>query len=127
MGKIFLGIILAISVIIVSKPLRERVQPHVQFLFDPFYEWSTQNQVRDIQNELQAHLALGRPFPEKRTFSDHLKRLNKGADASVDPWGTPYYLEGSRRSFRVGSAGPDRIPKTADDILSTPSGGSGRR
>ena len=42
------------------------------------------------------------------------------AGAALDPWGTPYFLVRERRSFRVSSAGADRLPNTADDIHSTP-------
>lgn len=47
------------------------------------------------------------------------KGLPNYRNAGTDPWGTPYYLKRDRFNYRVGSAGPDKLMGTDDDIVST--------
>ena len=39
------------------------------------------------------------------------------SSSEFDPWGNLYYLQAGRRSYRVGSMGPDGVQGTDDDIF----------
>lgn len=118
MGKILLFLLIVAAAIVTIDPLRERARPHVQFAFDPFYEWSTRNRVDEIKDMVREEDQLGRPIPTPRQFSDFLEGRDTQRNAAMDPWGTPFYLVTTRKGFRVGSAGRDMERGTADDILS---------
>ncbi|HEX2201957.1 MAG TPA: hypothetical protein VHG91_01610 [Longimicrobium sp.] len=118
MGKILVLVLVAAAAVVTIDPLRERVRPHMQFAFDPFYEWSTRNRVDEIKDMVKEEDQLGRPIPSARQFSAFLEQRDTHRDAAMDPWGTPYYLVKTRKGFRVGSAGRDMAQGTEDDILS---------
>ena len=118
MGKILLFLLVVAAAIVMIDPLRERVRPHVQFAFDPFYEWSTRNRVDEIKDMVREEDQLGRPIPSPRHFSEFLEERDMQHNAALDPWGTPYYLVKTRKGFRVGSAGRDMERGTTDDIVS---------
>lgn len=112
-------LIFLIAAVVFVQPLRERALPHVEFALNPIYEWQTKNRVNSISRELVRARAEGTKFPRPREFQAFLTE-REGAEAALDPWGEPYFLFRDRRSFRVSSAGPDRLANTEDDIHSTP-------
>lgn len=65
-----------------------------------------------IANQLEARVGRGEGFPAgwegwlRRDYSGHAE----------DPWGHIYYLKVDDRGFTVGSAGPDGVEHTKDDI-----------
>lgn len=119
MSRIVLLVLVAILIVVVWRPARETVQPHVQFAFDPVYEWSTRNKVKELTGDLRQQVILGRTLPRPAEYAAFVEG-SRGDGSSNDPWGTPYYLLLERRTFQVGSAGPDRQPGTPDDILGEP-------
>jgi hypothetical protein len=119
MSRIFWILVLMIGAVVFVKPLRERASPHVEFALNPLYEWEAKNRVNSIYRVLERARAEGNPLPRPKDFEDFLTE-REGAGSALDPWGTAYFLVRERRSFRVSSAGPDRLPNTADDIHSTP-------
>lgn len=68
--------------------------------------------VRAMADQLDVRLGRAEGLPER--FDGWLRRDYSGSE--FDPWGNMYYLQASRRSYRVGSMGPDGIQGTDDDI-----------
>lgn len=108
-----------VGAVLFVKPLRERVRPEIEYAMTPLYRWEAKNRVNEIYRILQRERAQGQQIPRPREFQRFLT-MREGADAALDPWGEPFYLESSRRVVRVGSAGPDRARGTDDDIHSKP-------
>jgi hypothetical protein len=117
MGRLFAVLLLLIVVVIVSRPLRQRVEPHVQFALDPIYGWSAKNRVAELEKLLEDQKSMGRPIPPPRDFLQFIQQQDP-TGGGVDPWGNPYFLIATRTTFQVGSAGKDGQPQTDDDILS---------
>lgn len=116
-----LGILLVLVAAVVLVPsLRERVMPRLQPALNPAYEWSARNRVNEIVKLVHEEEALGRPLPNPRRFAAFVDQRDFQEGAGTDPWGSPYYLRLSRKTYVVGSAGKDRIPNNADDIVSAP-------
>jgi hypothetical protein len=120
MSKLIGFLLLAIGAVVLVPALRERAMPHVAPALDPFYSWSARNRVSEIVDLLHEEETLGRTIPAPRDFAEFVDRRDMKKGASLDPWGTPFYLQLTRRTYLVGSAGKDRVPRTADDILSEP-------
>jgi len=117
MRKFFLLLLAALVVVLVSRPLREKAQPHVQFAIDPIYGWSAKNRVGELEKLLEQQVSAGRTIPSPRDFMGFIAREDPSG-GGVDPWGTPYYMISTRTTFQVGSAGANRQAGDADDILS---------
>ena len=100
-------------------PVRERVRPHIQPLLDPIYEWSARNRVSTLLKYVQEEESIGRSIPTPHEFPDFVERRDVQANASMDPWGNPYYLHVMRRGYYVGSAGRDQVQGNADDVVSS--------
>ncbi len=120
MSKLLGFLLLAIGAVVLVPALRERAMPHVAPALDPFYSWSARNRVSEIVDLLREEETLGRGIPAPRDFAKFVDQRDFQKGASLDPWGTPFYLQVRRRTYVVGSAGKDRLPRTADDILSEP-------
>jgi hypothetical protein len=84
------------------------------------YEWNARTRVNDIRDVVKRAEATGRPVPTGEAFATFVDSEDMQEDASVDPWGTPYYIILAPTTFQVGSAGKDREPGTSDDILCNP-------
>lgn len=117
MGRVFWGILIA-GVLLATPGVRHWLEPHVLPLLDPLYEWRARSEVEEISRLLQRREATGKESPSPRDLPALLDQ-ESGSNASLDPWGTPFYLHRERRSLRVGSAGRDRVLGTGDDILSS--------
>ncbi len=66
-----------------------------------------------MANQLDARLSRGEGLPDR--FDGWLRRDYTGSE--FDPWDRMYYLQAGRRSYRVGSMGPDGVQGTDDDIF----------
>jgi hypothetical protein len=119
-GKIFWLLVAAVAVVVLVPPVRQKAQPYLQPALDPVYEWNARTRVNDIRDVVKRAEATGRPIPTGAAFAPFVDAEDMQEDASVDPWGTPYYILVSQASFVVGSAGKDREAGTLDDILCTP-------
>lgn len=119
MSRIFWILVLLMGAVVFVKPLREWASPHVEFALNPLYEWEAKNRVNSLYRVLERARAEGNALPRPRDFQDFVAE-REGANAALDPWGTPYFLVRDRKFFRVSSAGADRLPNTTDDIHSTP-------
>ena len=119
-SKIFWLLMGLIAVVVLVPPVRARVWPKLQPALNPVYEWNARTRVNDIRDVVKRADATGRPIPTGEAFAHFVDTEDMQQDASLDPWGTPYYILFDRATFQVGSAGKDRQPGTADDILSKP-------
>lgn len=71
--------------------------------------------LKAMADQLDARLGRAEGFPGN--FEGWLRRDYTGPE--TDPWGRPWYIEPGRRSYVVGTMGPDGQPGTADDITVT--------
>jgi hypothetical protein len=117
MSRIFWLLALALVAVLTIQPLRERARPQIEFVLNPIYRWEAKNRVNEIYRVLERERAQGTPIPTPRHFNAFLAQRD-GADAAVDPWKEPFYLAATRRSYYVGSAGPDRLRGNEDDLVS---------
>lgn len=116
----WLAVLLVIFAMLVP-PVREKVWPKVQPAFNPLYEWNAKNEVNEIRDIVKRADAVGKPIPlDPGAFSAFVTTESMQEAAAEDPWGTPFYISVNGMSFQIGSAGKDRVPDTADDILSNP-------
>jgi hypothetical protein len=119
-SKLFWALVIAVAVVVLVPPVRERVWPKLQPAFNPLYEWNAKNEVNGLRDVVKRADATGRTVPTDERFGAFVNSEAMVQDASIDPWGTPFYISLSGSTFQVGSAGRDRQPGTADDILSAP-------
>ncbi|MDB4950141.1 MAG: hypothetical protein JWM27_2790 [Gemmatimonadetes bacterium] len=117
MSRLLLILVALIVLVLVSRPLRERVEPHVQFALDPIYGWSAKNRVTELKKLLEDQKSMGRTLPPPRDFLQFIQQQDP-TGGGVDPWGNPYYLLATRTTFQVGSPGKDGVANTTDDVLS---------
>lgn len=119
--KLFLLLLICVAAVVMVPALRERVWPKVQPAFNPLYEWSARNRVNEISDLVKRADSIGHTVPAGGpAFDAFVDAEDTQENASIDPWGTPYYIVFNGSSFQIGSAGKDRQPNTGDDILSTP-------
>jgi hypothetical protein len=117
MSRILGILVLVLAAVLLLPTLRERARPQIEWALTPVYRWEAKNRVNELHRVLTRERATGGQLPQPRQFQQFIVRT-EGAPASLDPWGEPYYLETTRTTIRVGSAGPDRVRGTADDIHS---------
>src|SRR3712207_149086 len=119
MSRILLLLLFLLAAVLTIKPLRERARPQIEYALNPIYRWEAKNRVKDIQRVLERERSQERTLPRPREFQRFIT-TREGPQAAIDPWNQPYYLVMTRRTFQVGSMGPDRQRNTPDDILSQP-------
>jgi hypothetical protein len=117
MARILGVLVILLATVLLVPPLRERARPQIEYVLNPVYRWEAKNRVHAIQRVLERERSQGSILPRPREFNRFLA-AREGAQAAVDPWNEPYFLVTTRRTFRVGSSGPDRQRNTTDDILS---------
>jgi hypothetical protein len=118
-SRIMWVLVFLLAAVLLVPSLRARARPQIEYVLNPVYRWEARNRVHAVQKVLEREQSQGGVFPRPRDFTTFLVN-NEGADAALDPWNQPYFLIATRRTFQVGSSGPDRQRNTADDILSTP-------
>jgi hypothetical protein len=118
--KLFLVLLVAVAAVVMVPQLRAKVWPKVQPALNPLYEWSAKNRVNEIRDLVKRADAQGHSVPSGAAFAQFVDNEDLQQNASQDPWGNAYYIMFSGSTFQIGSAGKDRQPGTADDILSNP-------
>jgi hypothetical protein len=118
-SKILWVLVFLLATVLLVPSLRARARPQIEYVLTPVYRWEARNRVHAVQKVLEREQSQGGALPRPRDFSKFLV-TREGAEASVDPWEQPYFLIATRRTFQVGSSGPDRQRNTVDDILSAP-------
>jgi hypothetical protein len=87
-----------------------------QPVLNPAFRWHSLQEMTRIAGEIQVYERdnFGR-IPDPRVFPSWLAS-NFSEGATRDAWGSPYLLFIERDSFVVVSWGPDRMPRTDDDL-----------
>jgi hypothetical protein len=119
MSRLLLILVFLLAAVLLLPPLRERAAPQIEWALTPVYRWEAKNRVSEISRVLERERSLSGGVPHPRNFQSFIAS-REGPAAALDPWGEPYFLEVTRTTLRVGSAGPDRVRGTADDIYSQP-------
>jgi hypothetical protein len=109
--------VILLATVLLVPSLRARARPQIEYVLSPVYRWEAKNRVHAIQRVLERERSQGGNLPRPKDFNQFLA-AREGAEAAVDPWNEPYFLITTRRTFQVGSSGPDRLRNTTDDILS---------
>ncbi|HSH75432.1 MAG TPA: type II secretion system protein GspG [Longimicrobiales bacterium] len=68
-----------------------------------------------MANQLDVRLGRAEGLPDR--FDGWIRRDYSGPE--TDPWGNPWFLVAARRTYTVGSMGPDGERGTDDDITET--------
>jgi len=68
-----------------------------------------------MADQLDVRLGRGEGLPG--AFEGWLRRDYSGPE--LDPWERPWFIDQGRRSYTVGTMGPDGVKGTADDITVT--------
>lgn len=119
MSKVVWFLVLLVAAFVFVKPLREKARPQLETALNPLYGWTVRNEVKDLQRLVARELALTGNMPKPTEFERFIAS-RQGPGAALDSWGQPYYLALTRRTYTVGSSGPDRTRNTADDIRTEP-------
>jgi hypothetical protein len=69
-----------------------------------------------MADQLDVRLGRAERLPTDN-FSAWVRRDYTGPE--LDPWGNPWFLQAARRSYTVGSMGPDGQQGTGDDLVVT--------
>ncbi|MGH7476014.1 MAG: hypothetical protein ACRELD_06975 [Longimicrobiales bacterium] len=132
MKKLILFAVLAVGAISYVPPLREAAEPVagpllertsdvlgpvVAKLLDPVFRWSARGEAERYLRRLKEEQNLGFQLPTPGTFQAFVQKHATSGRGGNDPWGSPYFLEFTRDSIRVGSPGPDLESGTYDDVI----------
>lgn len=118
-SRILWVLVFLLAAVLLVPSLRARARPQIEYVLTPVYRWEARNRVNAVLKVLEREQSQGGALPRPRDF-DKFLIAREGAEAAVDPWDQPYFLIATRRTFQVGSSGPDRQRNTVDDILSVP-------
>lgn len=131
MKKLFLVLIVVGGATLTVPQLRARARPHLEPAFgdvmdwwahkfqpvvDPALRWSATNELRTVLRSLrETSMQMGQ-LPDPARFHAYVMQKHVSGRGGYDPWGSPYYLIVTQDSLIGGSAGPDRVRGTADDV-----------
>src|SRR5688500_6324515 len=118
MGR--LAILFLILSLVANPEFRERAKPYAGWALTPAYEWLTRSRLGEIARAIDSEGERGVRLPDNSNLPRFLADYFGVEDAGVDAWGSRYFLTRDMWTTRVASAGPDRTPRTEDDILSQP-------
>jgi hypothetical protein len=91
---------------------RARIVDQLRPIKDKVASSLVPRRVDAMADQLDVRLGRGEGLPEG--FEGWLRRDYTGSE--LDPWDRLYYLTSNRRSYRVGSMGPDGVQGSEDDI-----------
>jgi hypothetical protein len=115
--KLLLFLILLLGIAMAVPSTREEIQSRaITPVMDAIGARLVPRRLEAMANQLDARLARADDLPTAN-FAGWLRRDYTGPE--VDPWGNVWYLQVARRTYTVGSMGPDAQPGTGDDITVT--------
>lgn len=125
MGRYLFYLIIVIGAVTSVPGLRTRAQgpasaayahvsPLLRKVSDPVRSNVTERELRVISTKLKELRDSDSPLPSPRSFPDWVKQ---SVTVGHDAWGSDYYMAFDHGSTLIGSPGPDKEPKTPDDIL----------
>jgi hypothetical protein len=112
LGKIFMLLLVALGIAMAVPSSRARIIEESEPVLNKFRARLVPRRLEVMADQLESRIGRGEAFPGN--FNGWLNRSFSGP--AQDPWGAYYYLETGRRSFTVGSLGPDGEKGTPDDI-----------
>jgi hypothetical protein len=112
LGKIFMWLLVGLAIAMAVPQSRARLVDEMTPVLDEFRARLVPRRLDTMADQLEVRVGRGEGFPSN--FEGWLGRSFSGPE--LDPWGHHYYLQVRRRSFTVGSLGPDGEPATEDDI-----------
>lgn len=111
-GKLFMLLLVALGVAMAVPSSRARLVEEATPVLDEFKIRLVPRRLEVMADQLEARIGRGESFPAN--FDGWLRRSYSGVPE--DPWGQTYWLQVGRRTFTVGSNGPDGEAGTEDDI-----------
>jgi hypothetical protein len=116
--RLLLLLILVLVFVVINPTARERAMPYAEPVLNPVNEWSTKSRLAEYTRLIREAETLGSGVRSNNDLAELLRREYPHRDATVDPWGTPYYIQPVRGGFTVASAGRDRVRGTEHDLHS---------
>ena len=115
--KLFLFLILLLGIAMAVPSTRAQIQDRgVTPVWDAVGARIVPRRLDAMANQLDARLGRAERLPSEN-FEAWLRRDYTGPE--VDPWSRTWYIQVGRRSYTVGSMGPDGQQGTPDDITET--------
>lgn len=115
LGKIILILVLAFGIALVVPSSRATVMEKAAPVMNGVKAKLVPSRLETMADQLEVRVNRGEGFPA--SWEGWLQRDYSGVPE--DPWNSLYYLQVSRRSFTVGSMGPDGVQGNEDDIKVT--------
>jgi hypothetical protein len=116
--KLFLLVILLLGVAMAVPSTRAEIQERaVTPVWNAVGARLVPRRLDAMANQLDARLSRAERLPGPDNFAGWLRRDYTGPE--VDPWDRPWYIQVGRRTYTVGSMGPDGQQGTGDDITET--------
>lgn len=112
LGKIIFLLLVALGAGMAIPSTRATLVEKATPVLDGFKAKLVPRRLEAMADQLEVRVNRGEGFPGN--WESWLQRDFSGVPE--DPWGSLYYLQQSRGSFTVGSAGPDGRENTEDDI-----------
>jgi hypothetical protein len=114
--KLFLLLLALLAVGMAIPSTRAEIRSRaVTPVFDAIGERLAPGRLEAMADQLDVRLGRGEGLPG--AFDGWLRRDYSGPEQ--DPWDNPWFIQQGRRSYTVGSMGPDGEQGTADDITVT--------
>jgi len=110
--RLFYLAFIALGITMAVPSLRAELTGFTQPYVDDLKGRFVPRKLRVMADQLDVRLGRGEGLPGG--FDGWLRRYY--SSSPEDPWGNFYYLVQSRRDYYVGSAGPDGVQGTEDDI-----------
>ena len=115
--KLFLFLILLLGIAMAVPSTRAQIQDRaITPVWDAVGGRLVPRRLDAMANQLDARLGRAERLPAEN-FEAWLRRDYTGPE--VDPWDRTWYIQVGRRSYTVGSMGPDGRQGTPDDISVT--------
>jgi len=118
MGRVFLFFVVLLGIGLYRPDSRAVILEYTSPLANPALRWMTNQELRQIVDDLDVVQGSGQAFPSRpEEFDAWLNRRYPQEGSRMDAWGTRYRLNVSATHFRVISAGPDGVFGTEDDVF----------
>lgn len=100
----------------VLHPVFDRLGPAGEKAATPMRNYTARTQIAAITTNLKQRHEEGRQIPTVREFVVWLRTHPPSDKKEFDPWGNPYFMTKTGRTYTVGSDGPDGVRGTVDDV-----------
>ena len=126
--KKFLAFLLVFAVIWAIPPVRASLIEKLHPLFaklgpvgeraaTPMRNYTARTQINAVLTNIKQRSEEGRQVPTAQGFERWLREHPPSDKKEMDPWGHPYFMTKTSRTYTIGSAGPDGVRGNADDVI----------